>query len=61
MKPKKLLSEVTGGLSFVILYGSQLGQAKSIAEGLSESAGEHDLQTMAMSLNLVKDIVRQPP
>ena len=28
---------------FVLLYGSQKGQAQSIAEGVAEEAGEHGL------------------
>lgn len=46
-------------LHFVILYGSQLGQAKSIAEGLENTAEqEHDLRTKTFALNDVPEIVR---
>ena len=48
----------TKNLDFVILYGSQLGQAKSIAESLADvSAQEHDLKTEFFSLNEVTEIV----
>lgn len=36
---------------FVILYGSQKGQAQSIAEGLAEEAEEHGLVAILSCLN----------
>ncbi|CAL8147580.1 unnamed protein product [Orchesella dallaii] len=42
--------------SFVIFYGSQLGQAKSIAEGLVDVAEEYDFKTKAFELNAIKDV-----
>ncbi|ODN06116.1 Methionine synthase reductase [Orchesella cincta] len=43
-------------VSFVIFYGSQLGQAKSIAEGLVDVAEENDFKTKAFELNAIKDV-----
>lgn len=47
----------TSDLSFVIFYGSQLGQAKSIAEGVVNVAEEYDFKTKAFELNVIKDVV----
>jgi flavodoxin len=52
----KLLDEVKD-LSFVVLYGSQLGQAESIAESIAEKAPEYDFTAQAFPLNAVADIV----
>ncbi|CAG7834783.1 unnamed protein product [Allacma fusca] len=47
----------TEDLHFVLLYGSQLGQAKSIAEGLLDvSHQEYNLRGSLFSLNEVTDI-----
>jgi len=45
-------------VSFVIFYGSQLGQAKSIAEGLVDVAEqEYEFKSKCFELNVVKDVV----
>ncbi len=55
---KKFLDEVDDTLSFVIFYGSQLGQAKSIAEGLVDVAEqEYEFKTKCFELNVMKDVV----
>lgn len=50
--------EDVDGLSFIIFYGSQLGQAKSIAEGLVDVAlEEYSLITKAFELNVIRNVV----
>jgi len=44
-------------LSFVTFYGSQLGQAESIAETIADTCCQYGLQTKVFTLNEVKDLV----
>jgi len=43
--------------SFVVFYGSQLGQAESIAENIVEKAPEYDFVAQAFPLNAISDVV----
>lgn len=58
MKTLKLEELISEDTPFVILYGSQLGNAEAIAEGLLDSAtSEYSLNPKLLTLNELSDIV----